>query len=588
MKGKQRKKFMSLFSVFIVLLAILSGCNIVFRENGTHLTNEEKFYLQNQDGTTSLTEVSKDSVIPVNVDSSITVGGYIESPLNSQFVYWVPRYTESNDGYTYYDMQTDIGRPTKVPASASINNVLVNPMDPNQVLVSINVLDQNHTNVDGYTHVFVNETNGKNNIQFYDFDFVSDFPFGIGVDPATSAGPGWKTGDATSTIFGNYHLNTSFFDKFSSANGNGETPLINTLLDSENPNGLEKNTASPKDGVVAVFTTINEDVWNEGSLSLDLKTGENSFATLKVDLPQLTSATTGNGTVQLSWPKVFGTANGYHIFQDGQQIAEVNSETTTYEVNNLTVGNTYNFTVKGIVQSNGAWVDSDLALSVSQSVTDVTPPVITIKGDNPINIDVQTPFTDPGVTAVDQVEGDLTENVTVSGQVDVNTPGEYQLVYSVSDQAGNVGTITRTVKVVDKKAPVLTLKGESILSIEQGSTFTDPGVTAVDQVDGDLTATVMITGQVDVNTPGEYQLVYHVSDRASNKSEVTRIVKVKAKDVVTATQNHNDNGEVKVVQKENSLLPDTSTNQYNWIMAGTLVLLIGVLMYLIALKRKVY
>ncbi|MGX6444041.1 LPXTG cell wall anchor domain-containing protein [Neobacillus sp. K501] len=78
------------------------------------------------------------------------------------------------------------------------------------------------------------------------------------------------------------------------------------------------------------------------------------------------------------------------------------------------------------------------------------------------------------------------------------------------------------------------------------------------------------------------------SDLAGNKAEIIRFVKVKAKQVVTTTPNHNDNGEVKVAQKKNSILPDTSTNQYNWIMAGTLVLLIGVLMYLIALKRRAY
>ena len=54
---------------------------------------------------------------------------------------------------------------------------------------------------------------------------------------------------------------------------------------------------------------------------------------------------------------------------------------------------------------------------------------------------------DPGVEAHDIRDGDLSQNVEVSGSVDVNTTGTYNLTYTVSDSTGNEASITRTVNV---------------------------------------------------------------------------------------------------------------------------------------------
>ncbi|MCM3763808.1 DUF5011 domain-containing protein [Neobacillus niacini] len=586
MKGKQRRKFISMISV-LVLLGVLSGCTAVFRGE---LTSEEKFYLQNEDGTTSRTDVSNEDNIRTEVDESVTVGGFIESSQNGQSLFWVPRYRVGTDRpfEHYFDMDTEVGRPTKIPAGASVGNLLINPMNPNQVVVSINVMDQQQKNVDGYTHVFVSEASPKNNVIFYDFDHVFwGIPFGpLAEMPDPNADqPGWNHSDSTSTIFGNYQVDHSFFEKFANIYETHQTSTtaINTLLDSDNPNGLAANTDSPKDGVAAVLAFINPDVWNKGSFALDLKTGTTPFGTVNVNLPKLTAAQTGDGIVGLSWPAVFGDVMGYRIFQDDQPIAEVTKNETTYDVKGLAVGQTYEFTVKGIIRSDGGPVDSVLALSTSQVVKDVVAPAITMKGDNPLTIPLGGTFTDPGVTANDNVDGDLTDKVTVAGQVDVNKPGDYQLVYRVSDKAGNQAEATRTVKVVDQTGPVITLLGDNPLSIQQGSTFTDPGVTAKDNVDGDLTDKVTVTGQVDANKPGDYHLVYRVTDSAGNKAEVTRIVQVKAKEAAASPQKENAGGSQQDDAK--GPLPDTATNLYNWLLVGSLFILAGAFMYFKRVRR---
>ncbi len=79
---------------------------------------------------------------------------------------------------------------------------------------------------------------------------------------------------------------------------------------------------------------------------------------------------------------------------------------------------------------------------------DNTAPVITLAGDNPVTVYQGSDFTDPGATAEDNVDGDITSEIVVTGYVDTNTIDTYELVYTVSDAAGNQATETRTVNVI--------------------------------------------------------------------------------------------------------------------------------------------
>ncbi|SNR64149.1 PKD repeat-containing protein [Lutibacter agarilyticus] len=164
-------------------------------------------------------------------------------------------------------------------------------------------------------------------------------------------------------------------------------------------------------------------------------------------------------------------------------------------------------------------------------ISDVGAPVITLLGDTTMNIMIGGTFTDPGATAMDDVDGDITANIVVAGDVvDVNTAGTYIITYNVSDSAGNAATErTRTVIVAaDTVAPVITLLGDATMNLMVGDTFTDPGATATDDVDGDITDDIVVAGDaVDVNTAGTYTITYNVSDAAGNAAdEVTRTVTV--------------------------------------------------------------
>ncbi len=86
----------------------------------------------------------------------------------------------------------------------------------------------------------------------------------------------------------------------------------------------------------------------------------------------------------------------------------------------------------------------------------------------------------------------------------------------------------------DTTAPVITLNGSADMTVAQGSTFTDPGATASDDVDGDISSQIVVTGSVDTSTVGDYVLRYNVSDNAGNAAqEKARTVHVQAQAACT-------------------------------------------------------
>ena len=162
------------------------------------------------------------------------------------------------------------------------------------------------------------------------------------------------------------------------------------------------------------------------------------------------------------------------------------------------------------------------------NVVDTTVPVITLLGETPVTVEVGSTYTDAGVTASDNYDGNLTTSIVTVNSVDTSTVGTYTVTYNVTDANGNKATeVTRTVNVVDTTVPVITLLGETPVTVEVGSTYTDAGVTASDNYDGNLTTSIVTVNSVDTSTVGTYTVTYNVTDANGNKAtEVTRTVNV--------------------------------------------------------------
>ena len=141
-------------------------------------------------------------------------------------------------------------------------------------------------------------------------------------------------------------------------------------------------------------------------------------------------------------------------------------------------------------------------------------------------------------TASDPEDGDITSNIVASSTVATTTPGIYTVVYNVTDSAGLAADPkTLTVFVVAPSAnqpPTITLLGDNPITITEGDEFTDPGATATDPEDGDITADIVVGGDTISTTtpPGTYTITYNVTDSEGLAAdEVTRTVVVEEKAV---------------------------------------------------------
>lgn len=168
---------------------------------------------------------------------------------------------------------------------------------------------------------------------------------------------------------------------------------------------------------------------------------------------------------------------------------------------------------------------------------DVVVPVITLKGGTDTKANIGEDYKDPGYTATDDVDGDISKSVTVEGKVDGHTKGNYTLTYRVTDSSGNTCEITRKVEVKDIKAPTISLKGDKNGSVKLGETYSDPGFTASDNIDGDVTAKVSVSGSVDTSKVGTYTITYSVTDTSGNTATVKRSIFVFDKQAVSNAVN---------------------------------------------------
>ncbi|MES2590434.1 MAG: immunoglobulin-like domain-containing protein [Bacteroidota bacterium] len=94
-----------------------------------------------------------------------------------------------------------------------------------------------------------------------------------------------------------------------------------------------------------------------------------------------------------------------------------------------------------------AFIASALVLTGCKKDEDTTAPVVTLNGASTQTISLQGTYTEQNATATDDEDGTLTP--TTSGTVNKDQTGEYIITYTATDAAGNVGTATRTITVVN-------------------------------------------------------------------------------------------------------------------------------------------
>jgi len=114
-------------------------------------------------------------------------------------------------------------------------------------------------------------------------------------------------------------------------------------------------------------------------------------------------------------------------------------------------------------------------------------------------------------------------SVEMLGEVDINTLGEYPVVYR-AEHNDLVGDLTIRYVVKDVKEPTITLEGDEDFVLFAGEEYVEPGFSALDNHDGDVTDQVKIDGEP--NPYRDFVMTYTVTDSSGNTGEVKRYVSV--------------------------------------------------------------
>lgn len=164
-------------------------------------------------------------------------------------------------------------------------------------------------------------------------------------------------------------------------------------------------------------------------------------------------------------------------------------------------------------------------------------PLLKVDGDKEMKVQVHESFRDPGVIASYRFH-DYSDEVKRTSNLNTDKLGTYTIVYHLDSYDKKV---SRTVHVVDTKAPTITLKQGKMIRVFENGTYQEPGFHAQDNYDGDLTKKVMVKHHVNMKKTGTYDIVYQVKDASNNIASVTRKVQV-CKDPTTTKlyYNHDD------------------------------------------------
>lgn len=162
-------------------------------------------------------------------------------------------------------------------------------------------------------------------------------------------------------------------------------------------------------------------------------------------------------------------------------------------------------------------------------VVDTESPVITLVSGPEEALLPDTPYQEEGYSASDNYDGDITDKV-------IRTETYGKITYTVMDSSGNPAQVEREIPYYDPYPPEILLAEGNYLTIETGTFFSDPGFTAKDNVDGDMTDQVAVEGEVIWYQPGTYELTYSVTDSYDNETVVTRTVEVTAQPRVETRQ----------------------------------------------------
>ena len=164
-----------------------------------------------------------------------------------------------------------------------------------------------------------------------------------------------------------------------------------------------------------------------------------------------------------------------------------------------------------------------------------TKPTLELIGNDVVTLEYNSKYKEEGVVAKIRNK-DITSKVKIDSNVDTKKIGEYKIDYIAKNYRKSIKK-TRTVKVVDTKAPIIKLNGNTEEIVYLNEKYNEKNALATDEYDGDITSKIMIDGKVDTSKEGTYTLTYKVSDSSNNEASIERKVIVKKKTATVSSTN---------------------------------------------------
>ena len=276
--------------------------------------------------------------------------------------------------------------------------------------------------------------------------------------------------------------------------------------------------------------------WMENSGTWGVSIAENKCVSVNVidsdtdvSVCGLQGAGAGNVSVRLS--KVGSILTASYMPDGGvwTEVTSVDLATTAYSPASSWELNVWNYGLLTDVWIPSTHVVEEISVTFMGGTVGERPAITRIGDAAVVHAMSEGVYVDPGATADDEEDGVITLDIEVGGDtVDDTTPGIYTITYNVADSDGNSAIeVKRTVTVVDDVVPVITLTGEAEIEVGRNETYVDAGAAASDNLDGDITADIVVAGTVDTSVLATYTVTYTVSDAAGNAATaVTRTVYV--------------------------------------------------------------
>lgn len=157
-----------------------------------------------------------------------------------------------------------------------------------------------------------------------------------------------------------------------------------------------------------------------------------------------------------------------------------------------------------------------------------------LKGKKNLNIEVNSEYEDDGYSMTSS-----NGNVKLIKNINTGILGKQYVVYELKTNLYNKYLI-RTINVIDTAKPSISLKGNECVTIYLGSKYNEPGFTANDNYDGDITDKVEVTNTINSSKEGNYEVNYKVSDSSGNITETKRTIIVKKSTPITSGISYSD------------------------------------------------